>query len=176
MTIRLILLTLFSFTLHWSTGQIIPTTQAFHARDQICNYVGSTNYDLVLEIFKDSTIRVSIYTSSLIDLYNSVVLQTYFGAVTSRGDTINVRYLTNKSEIKNKNQKKIFATEQVKMDKSVGYPCNTFILNDSYILAVDRLFPRLIKTDLSTIKQLADEFKNWDKKNSSSKKIFGLPD
>lgn len=161
----LLILLLLYFNKLFAQAQI--ASSVFHSHIQTCHYVGTTEQDFVIELFDDSTIKISIYTTRFVDQYNSVLRYTYLGKYYLAEDTIKVTFLTKNSEYKDKQKKsKTF-------NAILEYPTSTFILNSNTILSSDRIFPTLKKTTSLISNQLDLEFKTWDN-FKLSKRIFGI--
>lgn len=142
-------------------------SSVFHSHVQTCHYIGTTEQDFVIELFNDSTIKISLYTSRFVDQYNSVLRYTFLGKYLLANDTIKVTFLTKNSECKYKQKK------SNTFNLTFEYPTSIFILNSTTISSNGGIFPTLKKSTSLISNQLDLEFKTWGKLKFG-KKIFGI--
>jgi hypothetical protein len=175
MITRLLILLIIIFAGLHSTGQISLATKVFHKHLQTCHVVGTTEEDFVVELFSDSTIKISIYQSDYRDRYTSILRDNYFGKYILCGDTMKIKYLSINSEVKSKIKKQTTNSLYIKPVKSlVFYPTTIFLFGDNFIQATDQLLPRLSLSTFILANQLDYKFCNWDKRPSNIIEVFGV--
>ncbi len=167
----LILSSLLSITV-CSNGQVNDSIKTFHKHTQSCHFVGTTEKDYVIELFPDSLVKISEYTSSYRDQYKSVIRTVYSGIYAINHDTVRIKYLTHNTEIKNKSLTITRASYAKPLNDFVLYPSSTFILKDSQIAPIDFLFEKLPLAKHDIANQLSDRFQNWE--YDKKKEIFGV--
>jgi hypothetical protein len=164
----------------FSLGQVNFLSKVFYKHFQTCDFIGTTEEDLVIAINKDSTIYITMYSSNYRDQYNSVTRHTYFGTYSKFGDIIKVKFtdhsLTTKNKIKETNTNRF--TKKVDTLLNAGkffqYPPTTYIIRADKIISVDGLFPTLNNTTTTNIMLLESKFTNWEKSSFNKKEIFGV--
>jgi hypothetical protein len=80
-------------------------TIGFYRQTQVCHYSWATNYDYVINLYADSTIRLVTYAREYKGQRKSITRNEYFGNYSFQGDTINIQYLS-------KNEKRKLGVEK----------------------------------------------------------------
>jgi hypothetical protein len=155
-----------------SHEQVNDEVTTFHKHTQTCHYIGTTEKDYVIELFPDSLIKISEYTSSYRDQYNSVIRTIYSGIYRIYHDTVRIKYLTHNTEVKNKSLSALPASYTKPLNDFVLYPSSIFILKDSQIIPTDYLFETLPVSKHAIANQLKYKFQSWS--YTKRNEVFGV--
>jgi hypothetical protein len=177
MTMRITILILILLTRQSAFGQNVVPVKVFHKHVQTCHYVGTTEEDFVIALYRDSTIKVTKYISNYSDGYRSVLKQEFEGKFVALADTILVEFSKKSATIK-KNPGKygsaIYATHDNKFYQTpYQYPPNKYVLKQNEIISLDNLLPGLDSTTIVNIVLLDTQFNSWDK-TPDLVKVFGV--
>jgi len=157
-----------------SFEQLSSPVKTFHAHTNICHYVGSIEEDFIIELFNDSTIKISRYRTSYVDAYNSVLRLTYSGTYTIDNDTLRIKYLAHCSEVKYKVLPAVLSPNSKESVKFVLLPSSTFIVKNDLAEATDNLFPVLLTSTHRIVDLLDYTFDYWDRPKPHKLKRFDL--
>lgn len=103
---------------------------------QTCHYTGTLEEYAVVQIFGDTTLTVSLYTSSSLDQYTSVTRNQVFGKSVVSGDTISVIVDSTSVEKRFKIARRNIAKKNLR-DGLLTPPELRFVLTESGILWLD---------------------------------------
>jgi hypothetical protein len=153
------------------TSQSVTPISVFHEHTQACHFTGTSEKDEVLELFNDSTIKISLYQSDFSGEYNSVVRNVYTGRFSRSSDTLFIVYTNNSTDVKSRKTAK-FPLPVNKVDGNiVFYPAATILISDEKVTGLDKPLT-LNRSSAGKADQLNSLFKLWDKGASNS--VFGL--
>ena len=181
MTTRLLILLPFLLITIHAVGQIsLPTsvfhkyTQLFKYDDQFRNFAETTEKDFVMEIFHDSTVKITEYTCSYLDSHNSLLRFTYIGKYKLANDTLRINYLTHKCELRHKSSPINGVERTSPSDSFFFYPPSTYVFNHDLLTSTDDNSLALTRANPSKARELDTKFNSWDKSNAAEKKIRRL--
>lgn len=150
--------------------------KVFFEHSQICNGGGlwTHEYDLIFELFNDSTLKITSYYSDGLDQYSAVYRYTYTGTYRRVQDSFSINYLGKNFEVKRRKGKYYMLQEkEIPSLSSLSFPDRQFKI-DGEILQIG--FDKLKLVNASKVTELNTLFKFWDKERSRNKKYFTWPD
>ena len=154
------------------TQTALPS-KVFHKHIQTCHYVGTTEEDYTVELWVDSTIRITRYSSNFRDQYNSTLRLTYEGKWSLSGDTLTVTYTNSNSKRNNKGQSPKIISQAKITSLDLPYPPTSFVLQNNSISPSNGAFPTLEPSTLAMVLILESKFANLTKPDAK-KKTFEL--
>ena len=170
---HLIILFLYLLSACYAAAQTMKTPiQVFYGHFQSCHIVGTTEEDIVMELFDDSTLKISTYRTNYIDQHSSVLRETFIGKYKSNNNTIEVKYIAQSVDCKSKpeNRQTIFGIRPYLgiPNLAARWPSSVFHLQSNSVLSKDNSFPELKETTAAISSQLESKFDSWDRSKKYS--------